>query len=593
MNNKKMILFLVLFICSFFFSKRTVFADTISKDGWDIDVTWQYGLVSKINATYSITQDKINNDGSIDIDLSPVLMFMAYDASTYGMSFGSTPKLNLSLKNETGKKITFDDYSFNTYSYEDWGDIISNDVSDMTIIGSGFNTVAFGNVLSAYYPFLNEDEYDITKGETGTAPTINILGFDGKPIRAGFLSYRTQSPAMIALLGKNNLTVTKISNLDELVKEEITFTNVKGDEITLEADSGRTYGQYVKAYYDVESLDELTDEQLKEYFDSEDQIKGYDNISLVGYGKGYKYLKINDLNSYVNDNFKHWGQATVLRYNNEYVFGAFFMIESDPEIQQLAYKYIFKDVIRFTFDSTVNPVSNNFNTNPYGGNLGLINYINKTEKANQMVYDAFEYGKYIDNGESINLPNIQSAVIPVDTFDQYNMFDFGISLKYVIEKDYKRDVILTNYGEDINILLKDVIYKLQYQTSDDSWNDMDDYLHLTTDENGKIELKDLDIGKYRLIQKIVPAGYKLNDDPIEFIIEETNDTTPLLLTAYNIKEELNEQSNIISNQNPAANTGIINNPKTDDNIYKYFIIAMISIVCIIETVLFYKKIIIN
>lgn len=62
-------------------------------------------LVSKINATYSITQDKINNDGSIDIDLSPVLMFMAYDASTYGMSFGSTPKLNLSLKNETGKKL--------------------------------------------------------------------------------------------------------------------------------------------------------------------------------------------------------------------------------------------------------------------------------------------------------------------------------------------------------------------------------------------------------------------------------------------------------------------------------------------------------
>src|SRR5699024_8787330 len=44
--------------------------------------------------------------------------------------------------------------------------------------------------------------------------------------------------------------------------------------------------------------------------------------------------------------------------------------------------------------------------------------------------------------------------------------------------------------------------------------------NLTTDENGKVGVEDLEPGNYRFVETKAPLGYELNDTPIEFAITE-------------------------------------------------------------------------
>ncbi len=576
----KKISFFFLFLCLFIMFINIGYCEDIRYDSWNIDVTWKNGVPSTINASYTILDSDIGDNNEIDIDLAPVMMFLSSKLPSYNNSVDSKIKLNLTLKNASGKKITFNDYDFKTFSYQDYGQEVSFDIEDMVISGADEDTIAYGNILNLYQTFLNEANNNVSKIEAPKSLVINTLGFDERPLRLGYLTYRTLSPAMEALLGADNLVLTKISNIDNIVKQKITFINVKGKKITLDADSTRTYGQYVKAYYDVKTFDELTDDQALEYFNSSINIKGYDSLTLNGYGNGYKYLKIDNINNKVNDNFKHWGQAIATKYNDEFVFNNFLMLESDPEIQQFSYKYIFNNVIRFTLDNRVNSLDSE---SLYNSKLSLFNYINKTEFTNKLVQQAFKFGTYLETGDSINIPNIEVSYISMNCFNKNNMFDFGLTLNYKVLDEYKRDVVLTQYGIDNTTLLPDMIYKLQRKTEDNNWNDMIEYNHLKTDDKGIIKIESLDIGEYQLIAKIAPSGYEL-PETITFEIEESEDVTPLFINNYTNIDFINKNENAIN---------IYSKKDILDNKIKYILIVVISLGAIILSFLSVKKVLNN
>lgn len=550
------------------------FAHSFDHDGWHIDITSKGSLISKISATYTITENDINED-NIDIDLSFLIRYINYSMSLDPNKIKVSPNINLTIENRSGKKITFSDYQFKTSGYQENDDIVDYKVTDMSIFGN--NTIALGNILKLYKENIEEQKFNILDNKSLKIPTLNTIGFDKEFIKINSLFYRPQSKPMVALLGSENLTVNEISNIDSRVKGTFSFININGKEINLEEDFNRTYGQYVKLYYDVDSLIDLTDDQLYDYFNSNVLINGYDSLVSDGIGKGHKFIKMEDINTSVNDEFKRWGSAIVSKYNNEYVFSKFYMLEADVELQQLAYRYLYNNIIRFTFDNREMPLTNLNNSNH---NMSILNYINKDSNINQLVYQQFKYGSVINDGDVISLPNIEVRRMPVTSFDSNNFLDFGLSLNYDVVDEYKRDVIITQYGDNQDSVVENMIYKLQYKDHDDNWCDLNKYNFLKSDSEGVIIINNLGIGDYRLVAKISPAGYDLPNS-IDFTIMEESDFTPLLLTSF-------AKSNNSGHQLISINMNNKNDIRS--NIFKYAFIIILSILSLLLCIFTYKKV---
>ncbi|HHY28171.1 MAG TPA: collagen binding domain-containing protein, partial [Desulfitobacterium dehalogenans] len=109
------------------------------------------------------------------------------------------------------------------------------------------------------------------------------------------------------------------------------------------------------------------------------------------------------------------------------------------------------------------------------------------------------------------------------------------AIKEVTIPNTKKDhsVKLTKYNQNKTLTLPGAIFELRKEAfgvygvvSGISAE------QLTTDAKGEIFLKDLEPGKYQLIETKAPSGYTLNSEPISFIIEE-NQSAPLLIEKTN------------------------------------------------------------
>ena len=96
---------------------------------------------------------------------------------------------------------------------------------------------------------------------------------------------------------------------------------------------------------------------------------------------------------------------------------------------------------------------------------------------------------------------------------------------------------LTQDGET----LKDVVWELQKMNEDKQWKKYDYEGNLSTDENGKIKIQNLEVGKYRFIQiQVSEEGYILDKSGfIEFEIDTEN--MEFEFTAINERLEIKKQ----------------------------------------------------
>lgn len=185
---------------------------------------------------------------------------------------------------------------------------------------------------------------------------------------------------------------------------------------------------------------------------------------------------------------------------------------------------------------------------------------------------------YFNDGDVINLPNIEVSNFSVSSFDNSNFFNFGLSISYDILEEYKRDVVLTQYGDNQGNVLENMIYKLQYRNQDNNWEDLSKFNFLKSDSKGLISINGLEVGEYRLVSKIAPAGYDLPES-IVFSIKDETDSTALLLTSF---AKSNHSQQLIYIDMSRKNDVIC-------NIYKYSFIVLLSLVSLLLIIFTIKR----
>lgn len=123
--------------------------------------------------------------------------------------------------------------------------------------------------------------------------------------------------------------------------------------------------------------------------------------------------------------------------------------------------------------------------------------------------------------------------------------------------------------DEPTILLQGAVYELQ----DAEGNTLNTFL--ATNADGKSILSDLmlDVGKYYLVEKTAPAGYKLSDEKIEVVVKQhTSETIAKTVKDEKIKinvEKQDEYGNVLSGANLQIldrNNNIIKTWTSEDNI---------------------------
>ena len=420
--------------------------------------------------TYTFTTDQITDDGTITVDCDELAEYMESVMRDY-QNF-SPRKFKVKFINETGTSIQYQDYSFDTVNWMPVGSIY-NTSQNLTMLNTNegsSNTSAgygWGDVWKLMYSMLI--------GETPTAGSLDVNGFDGNKIRISTAPLRCINPAIISYFdsnpGKGTLTGNSSTNsaqaitllqmnaFPELIKEEFTFKNYKGIEVTLPADENRTYSDFICAFYEVNSLDELTVAQKYNvlgtgYNGSKDMpYAGQSHITtyysnLAGNISNW-CVPYSALNDGTLDYFKTWGfsdtriekgknliaggQEFSEEEANEYAYQPnYYLLETDPDVLSMSYEYLYSRCIRFSFDNDDRPVSTDIDNSATTNDsvAGIKDYIDKTEETTNNVFKAMGNGEVINDGDTLTLDKITGYIEVPNAWNQFRYYDFGFKLTF-------------------------------------------------------------------------------------------------------------------------------------------------------------------
>ncbi|MDL2276891.1 hypothetical protein LJC02_04480 [Breznakia sp. OttesenSCG-928-G09] len=425
--------------CVFANYDSNTFADTL-QSGWLID---EYGQVKQDDEgyfTYTIREDMVEADGTIVIDADPLAEYMEY-MMRKNKNLGSTTKIPLKIINMSGKSITYKDYSFSTINWIPTGDIFIPEQTTPTLQnGYGYG---WGQAW--------HDPYQMLIGNKISDMTLNAIGFDGYNVRSVIAPLRCINPAVISLFNASsatNVTLIQMNSLDQKIKEQNTFMNAAGISITLPADETRTYADFLKAYYDVTSLNELSFVEKTNIFGwgNEGSVNGKSGQSAITNYKGNRggsddfFIPATALHDGSLKHFQTWGIASM--YNGSYNFSAidypytktYYLLESDPEVLALGYEYLYDRCMRITFDNVNQPLNVTGVESYDAQHTGMKKYIDKNEASNSAVATAMQQGTYLQDGEMLTIDTMEVYMDVPNAWNAFRYMDFGFNLTFATAK---------------------------------------------------------------------------------------------------------------------------------------------------------------
>ena len=420
--------------------------------------------------TYTLTADQIDADGNITVDCDLLAEYVEAQMQAYQNYAPRSFKVK--FVNETGAAIRYQDYEFDTVNWIPVGETYTpsgspamkntDENSSSTSAGYGW-----GEVWQSIYSFLI--------GQSNTAGSLNADGFDGNKVRTAIAPLRCINPAVVSYFSTNpglgaltgnsasnsaqTITLQQMNALPELIKQEFTFKNWEGTEISLSADDSRTYADFICAFYGVDSLDKLTVAQkynvlgtgykgspAMPYAGQSHITTYYSNLAGTMSNWCIPYAALNDGSL---DYFKTWGfSKTRIEAGKKLISGGqefstedaatyayqqdYYLLESDPEILSMAYEYLYDRCIRFSLDSEDRPVSTSIDNSAISdeGVGGIKDYMDKTEAATANVLKAMNNGVEVADGESITLDHVKGYIEVPNAWNQFRYYDFGFKLTF-------------------------------------------------------------------------------------------------------------------------------------------------------------------
>ena len=418
--------------------------------------------------TYTITSDQIDADSKITVDCDLLAEYMEAQMQE-GLNW-SPCNFKVKFVNETGTAIYYQDYEFDTVNWIPVGQTYTP--SDTPSMENQFG-FGWGDVWQQVYPFV--------AGQTETAGSLDVKGFDGNNIRLAISPLRCINPAVISYFDSNPgktenltdktsvstagyITLKQMNALPELIKKAFTFKNWEGNEINLEADANRTYADFICAFYGVNSLNDLTIAQKYNVLGTggkgspslqESKYKGQSAIttyySIVA-PMTNRYIPSSDLGNDTLNYFKTWGFGKVSDEDGYDYKPDFFLMENDPEVLKMAYDYLYSRCIRFSLDSNDRPVSTSIDNSATSndGVGGIKDYMDRTDAATANVLKTMNNGAAIADGSSVTLDNVKGYIEVPNAWNQFRAYDFGFKL--IFKADAKQpaaaSVAFTNTYEN-------------------------------------------------------------------------------------------------------------------------------------------------
>ncbi len=322
---------------------------------------------------------------------------------------------NLSVKklrivNETGKELIYKDYSFTTENTLPRTDHIFAAANGSF---SNFMNRAYGSAYTAMMSTITHPKYR-------TDLCLDIKGFDGKNMNLMTVPLRTVNDAVKAFYKvKDNFDVTlpQMMHLDENLRQA----------------GYASYADYLKAYYGVADLMSLTPEQTY-------NVLGTTNGAQSGITNwkdntiGGKPIPAGELDQLTNE-FKIWG---IMDLNMDAADQAaypyvpnFFMMETDPQVLKFAYEYVYRDGLRFTFDSVRYPFDRTDSELGRGGSYGIRSYLDKAPASNAMVASLFGASKFSD-GSQLKFDHVTAGLYVPNAWNQHRLYDYGFKLVFTV-----------------------------------------------------------------------------------------------------------------------------------------------------------------
>jgi len=181
--------------------------------------------------------------------------------------------------------------------------------------------------------------------------------------------------------------------------------------------------------------------------------------------------------------------------------------------------------VEFTVSLVPNKIRNVDEAVQYIENNTVTNYTKTTPENGTIKFEDLKQGRYLvqeTNAPKNVVTKVESFIIDLPrTNDNGDGWDYDVTV-------YPKNI--TIYGTvTLNQVTQDgenlpgVIWELQKMNSNKQWEKYDYQGELLTDENGKIQIQNLEVGKYRFIQTQAEEGYILDKSGfIEFEIDTQN-----------------------------------------------------------------------